>query len=142
VLLKPEIFISAITPDTEINDLIHEALLEDDRVKNILTVLQDRKSVKDWELREGLLMYRGKIFVPWDDTIRNLILEARHDALAAGHPGQARTLELVSRNFYWPSMKHFVNSYIRHCENCLLGTSGQYNAGFSGLQAEDRRNSL
>jgi hypothetical protein len=33
VLLKPDIFISAITPDTEINDLIRKALLEDDRSK-------------------------------------------------------------------------------------------------------------
>jgi hypothetical protein len=119
VLLKPEIFIAAITPDTVINDLIREALLEDDRVKNILTLLRDGKSVKDWVLREGLLMYQGKIFVPQDDTIRNLILESRHDAPAAGHPGQARTLELVARNFYWPLMKRFVNSYVGHCESCL-----------------------
>jgi hypothetical protein len=69
VLLKPDIFISATTPDMEINNLIREALLEDDRVKNILALLQDGKAVKDWELREGLLMHQGKIFVPQDETV-------------------------------------------------------------------------
>ncbi|QRW24326.1 Retrotransposable element Tf2 protein [Rhizoctonia solani] len=119
VLLKPELFISSITPDQEINDLIGEAIYEDNRLREILQKLQNKEKVIDWELKEGLLWYQGKIFVPKDETIRNLILESRHDALAAGHPGQARTLELVSRNYYWPSLKKFVNSYVSHCETCI-----------------------
>ncbi|KAF8759769.1 hypothetical protein RHS01_01831 [Rhizoctonia solani] len=119
VLLKPELFIASITPDQEINDLIGEAIYEDDRLKEILLKLQNKEKVTDWELKEGLLCFQGKIFVPKDNTIRNLILESRHDALAAGHPGQARTLELVSRNYYWPSLKKFVNSYVSHCETCI-----------------------
>ncbi|QRW24358.1 Retrotransposable element Tf2 protein [Rhizoctonia solani] len=119
VLLKPELFISSITPDQEINDLIGEAIYEDERLKEILYKLQNKNKVVDWELKEGLLWFQGKIFVPKDETIRNLILESRHDALAAGHPGQTRTLELVSRNYYWPSLKKFVNSYVNHCETCI-----------------------
>ncbi|QRW22541.1 Retrotransposable element Tf2 protein [Rhizoctonia solani] len=119
VLLKPELFILSITPDQEINDLIGEAIYEDNRLKEILHKLQNKEKVLDWELREGLLWFQGKIFVPKDDTIRNLILESRHDALAAGHPGQARTLELVSRSYYWPLLKKFVNSYVSHCETCI-----------------------
>ncbi|KAF8749931.1 hypothetical protein RHS01_09606 [Rhizoctonia solani] len=110
VLLKPELFIASITLDQEINDLIGEAIYEDNRLKEILHKLQDKEKVTDWELKEGLLWHQGKIFVPKDNTIRNLILESRHDALAAGHPGQARTLELVSRNYYWPSMKKTVKA--------------------------------
>ncbi|QRW17537.1 Transposon Tf2-12 polyprotein [Rhizoctonia solani] len=119
VLLKPELFIASITPDQEINDLIGKAIYEDDRLKEILLKLQNKEKVLDWELREGLLWYQGKIFVPKDNTIRNLILESRHDALAAGHPGQARTLELISRSYYWPSLKKFVNSYVSHCKTCI-----------------------
>ncbi|QRW25688.1 Retrotransposable element Tf2 protein [Rhizoctonia solani] len=119
VLLKPELFISSITPDQEINDLIGKAIYEDNRLKEILHKLQNREKVTDWELREGLLWHQGRIFVPKDNTIRNLIMESRHDALAAGHPGQARTLELVSRSYYWPSMKKFVNSYVSHCKTCI-----------------------
>ncbi|QRW26231.1 Retrotransposable element Tf2 protein [Rhizoctonia solani] len=119
VLLKPELFISSITPDQEINDLIGKAIYEDKRLKEILLKLQNKEKVTDWELKEGLLWHQRKIFVPKDDTIRNLIVESRHDALAAGHPGQARTLELVSQNYYWPSLKKFVNSYVSHCETCI-----------------------
>jgi hypothetical protein len=103
-------------------------------------MLQDGKAVKDWELREGLLMHQGKIFVPRDETVRNLILESRHDAPAAGHPGQACTLELVARTYYWPSLKRFVNSYIGHCETCLRSKpSNQLPTGLLGpLEIPDR----
>ncbi|QRW17323.1 Retrotransposable element Tf2 protein [Rhizoctonia solani] len=126
VLLKPELFIASITPDQEINNLIGKAIYEDNRLKEILHKLQGKEKVTDWELKEGLLWHQGKIFVPKDNTIRNLILESRHDALAAGHPGQARTLELVSRNYYWPSMKKFVNSYVSHCETYSQTPLGRY----------------
>ncbi|QRW20375.1 Retrotransposable element Tf2 protein [Rhizoctonia solani] len=96
VLLKPELFIASITPDQEINDLIGKAIYEDDHLKEILHKLQNKEKILDWELKEGLLWYQGKIFVPKDNTIRNLILESRHDALAAGHPGQARTFVITS----------------------------------------------
>jgi len=54
------------------------------------------------EENSWLLIYDGLIWIPDDDTLRLRILRDHHDAQAAGRPGQARTLELISRNFYWP----------------------------------------
>ncbi|QRW15592.1 Retrotransposable element Tf2 protein [Rhizoctonia solani] len=119
VLLKPELIIASITPNQEINDLIGEAIYKDSCLQEILHKLQNKDKVADWGLKECLLWFQGKIFVPKDETIRNLILESRHDVLSAGHPGQARTLELVSRNYYWPSMKKIFNSYVSHCKTCI-----------------------
>jgi hypothetical protein len=48
----------------------------------------------------GLLLYEGLIWVPDDDDLRLRILQQHHDSQAAGHPGRAKTLELVSRNIY------------------------------------------
>ncbi|EUC65928.1 Transposon Tf2-1 polyprotein, putative [Rhizoctonia solani AG-3 Rhs1AP] len=118
-LLNPEIFIASITPDQEINDLIGEALYEDPRSREILDSIKHKKTVQDWTLQEGLLWHKGEIFVPQNEKIRNLILESRHDALSAGHPGQLRTLELISRTYWWPSMKKSVKSYVEHCEVCI-----------------------
>jgi hypothetical protein len=36
----------------------------------------------------------------------------------AGHPGQAKTLELISRNYYWPHQRQYVSRYIDHCDIC------------------------
>jgi hypothetical protein len=118
-LLQPEQFsISAITPDSKIEDLVREAIDEDPHVESILRDLRNDKEVAGWELVNGLLFFTGRIFVPLDQTIRKLVLEAHHDAPAAGHPGQARTLELVSRRFYWPSLKKSVNQYVEACDSC------------------------
>ncbi|QRV96830.1 Transposon Ty3-G Gag-Pol polyprotein [Ceratobasidium sp. AG-Ba] len=41
-----------------------------------------------------------------------------HDNPIAGHQGQARTLELISRRYYWPAMKAQVNRFVESCEVC------------------------
>jgi len=64
----------------------------------------------------GLLMYNGLIWIPDNDTLRLRILRDYHDAQAAGHLGRARTLELVSRNFYWPRQRKYVHRYVDHCD--------------------------
>ncbi|QRV91972.1 Transposon Tf2-12 polyprotein [Ceratobasidium sp. AG-Ba] len=39
--------------------------------------------------------------------------------MAAGHPGQFRTLELINRKYHWKSLKKSVNSYVSNCESCI-----------------------
>jgi hypothetical protein len=55
-----------------------------------------------YEEDNRLLLYEGLIWVPNNDELRLQILHEHHDTQAAGHPGRAKTLELVSRNYYWP----------------------------------------
>ena len=88
ILLPEKLFVLAIAPDQEIQDLIGEAIHEDLRSKEILQLFHQGKTVKDWELKEGILWFKGKIFVPKNEDIWKLIVESRHDAPAAGHPGQ------------------------------------------------------
>jgi len=63
-------------------------------------------------------MYDGLIWISDNDTLRLRILRDYHDAQAVGHPGRARTLELVSRNFYWPGQQKYVHRYVDHCDTC------------------------
>ena len=81
-------------------------------------MLRKGELVKDWKSKEGIAYFKDKLFVPKEDHIRKLILEAHHDAPAAGHPRQKRTLELISRRYYWPSMTKTVNRYVEGCESC------------------------
>ena len=52
------------------------------------------KSVKlsEWSIENGLLYYRGKIYVPGSE-LRHWILTLCHDSKLAGHPGRWKTLE-------------------------------------------------
>ncbi|KAB5587545.1 Retrotransposable element Tf2 [Ceratobasidium theobromae] len=118
-LLSPELFINAITSDVDIENLICEILDEDSKVSKVLESLRKGEDLEFWTLDNGLLFFRGKIYIPNDLTLRKLVIESRHDNIAAGHPGHFRTLELISRMFYWPGMKKSIVSYINTCESCI-----------------------
>jgi hypothetical protein len=34
------------------------------------------------------------------------------------HAGHFNTLELISRNYWWPHMSHYVGIYMKHCDLC------------------------
>lgn len=41
-----------------------------------------------------------------------------HDLKSAGHPGQLKTVELVSRNYWWPNWRTYVKKYVDGCDVC------------------------
>jgi transposase InsO family protein len=66
-----------------------------------------------------LILHRGRIFVPDNDDVQLRILRTRHDHPLAGHPGIAKTVEIIRRDFYWPKMRKFVDRYVSHCQECV-----------------------
>jgi hypothetical protein len=72
----------------------------------------------EWSESDGLLMFRGKIYVPKDRDLRRRIVEQHHDTRIAGHAGRFKTLELVARNYWWPQMSHYIGIYVKHCDLC------------------------
>src|SRR6266568_108403 len=73
----------------------------------------------EWSERDGLLYYRGCIYVPTSSELRRRIVSLCHDTKVAGHPRRFKTLELVSRNYWWPNMSQYVGQYVSHCDLCL-----------------------
>jgi hypothetical protein len=71
-----------------------------------------------WSESDGLLMFRGKIYVPNDKGLRHCIIKQHHDTRIAGHAGRFKTLKLVSRNHWWPQMSCYISTYVKHCDLC------------------------
>ena len=87
-----------------------------------------RKGLEEWNTEEGLLLYKGRIYVPNDDKLRAEIVKIHHDSPAVGHPGRHKTQELISRNYWWPSMAQFIDRYVEACDNCLRSKPKLHNA--------------
>jgi hypothetical protein len=108
-----------------INNII-KAQQEDPGLQGVMELCKKENSlpksilvgVKDYEVYEDLLWYKGKIVVPEDRDCRLAIMRLHHDSPIAGHQGHARTLELVSRCYYWPGMKQSVKKYVDSCKQC------------------------
>ena len=73
----------------------------------------------EWSEHDGLLCFQDRIYVPNDLELRRRITAQHHDTRVAGHPGRWKTLELVSCNYWWPQMSHYIGQYVKTCDPCL-----------------------
>jgi hypothetical protein len=69
----------------------------------------------EWSESDGLLMFRGKIYVPNDEDLQHRIIEQHHDTHIAGHAGRFKTLELIACNYWWLQMSHYIGIYVKTC---------------------------
>jgi len=68
--------------------------------------------------RNGLWHYSEQIIVPDHKKLQQRCISLHHDGPAAGHPGRNATLELIQRQFWWPSLRRDVNIYVAGCASC------------------------
>jgi hypothetical protein len=61
----------------------------------------------------------GLEFVPEEERMETLRLV--HDDLSAGHFGEKKTYELLTRNYWWPGCRKMVKEYVKTCEVCNRG---------------------
>jgi Integrase zinc binding domain len=69
-----------------------------------------------WSRQEnGLVMFKGKVFVPGTNQLQEEVMNIHHDGPMEGHPGVYRSIELVERNYWWPTLRKDVESYVSGC---------------------------
>ncbi|KAE8228970.1 hypothetical protein CF326_g6075 [Tilletia indica] len=71
-----------------------------------------------YERRNDVVMYRDRVYIPPSGDLRQRVVAAVHDSLPAGHPGPARTIELLRRTHDFPGSRRFVRAYVRSCDTC------------------------
>ncbi|QRW21929.1 Retrotransposable element Tf2 protein [Rhizoctonia solani] len=118
--------VALVTLEKELQRQIESSLDQDKLLEEILLFLQNKskappsikRAFKDYKMEAGLLFYQGQIVVPDVGTLRTDLLWIFHNSPLAGHPGRQRTLELVSRNYYWPGIRADTYWHIDSCKTC------------------------
>lgn len=130
-LLKPEFFrVNALRQGHALltgqeNELLRKIRASKDYDENVVKAVEELRKTPhrrlegdEWSEEQGLILFRGKVYVPKDMDLRRKIVEAHHDTPLAGHPGRWKTLELISRNYWWPGLSRYVASYLKGCDRC------------------------
>jgi len=73
---------------------------------------------KEWREVDGIMYKEGKVYVPKDNVLRAEIIRLHHDTPVGGHGRQWKTVELVTRNFWWPGVMKKVKQYVEGCNSC------------------------
>lgn len=100
----------------------HDPFIEDDA----------RSPKPSLEKLEDYYYHQGRLYAP--PPVRVRILQSCHDAPAAGHPGRAKTLDLVLRTFSWPGVRRFTRSFVTSCDLCQRTKSPRH-APYGFLQS-------
>jgi len=115
----------AVQPDPGwIATLLTEAYQVDQFPGRILGLLCDGTmqgkeiSLADCKEMNGRLFYWDCIFVLDHIPLRLQLLQDHHDPPTMGHPGRAKTLELLARKYYWLSMRKDVDRFVQNCHVC------------------------
>ena len=63
-------------------------------------------------------MKEGKVYVLKDEELRAEVIWLHHDVPMAGHGGRWKTIELVTRNYWWLGVTRDVGRYVEGCDLC------------------------
>ena len=93
--------------------------------KDIVRILEEIKktNIKElrgdkWRIEEDLVLKEGKIYMLKDGELRVEIIQLHHNVLAARYRGQWKTVELVTRNYWWPGVTKDIRRYVEECNLC------------------------
>ena len=109
-------------PEVNIVERIKKARGKDE---NVVRVVEEMKRAKikelrgeEWKIEGELVLKEGKIYIPKDKELRAEVIRLYHDVLAAEHRGQWKTVELVTRNYWWLGVTRDVGRYVEGCDLC------------------------
>ena len=58
----------------------------------------------EWKIEGDLVLKKRKVYVPKDEELRAEVIQLHHDIPVTGHEGRWKTVELVTRNYWWPGV--------------------------------------
>ena len=93
--------------------------------EDVVRVVEEMKKVgvkklqgNEWKIEGDLVLKKGKIYVLKDEELRTKVIWLQHDVPAAEHGGRWKTVELVTRNYWWPGVTRDIGRYVEGCDLC------------------------
>jgi len=109
-------------PEVDLVEKIKKARSKDE---GVIRVVEEMKKVgvkklrgNEWKIEEDLVLKEGKVYVPKNEELRAEVIWLHHDVPTAGHGGRWKTVELVTRNYWWLGVTRDIGKYVEGCDLC------------------------
>ena len=106
-------------------DIIKKIKKARSKDKDVVRVVEEMKKagVKElqgnkWKIEGDLVLKEGKVYVLKEEELRAEVIQLHHDVLAVLYRGRWKTVELVTRNYWWPGVMRDIERYVERCDLC------------------------
>ena len=103
--------------NSEWTKLILEAGTKDKQWSSVRSALMSGKLIDNLSLQDDLVLFKNRIYLPDCNDLKLTVTRQAHDVKVAGHFGRDKTLELLTRNYYWPNLDDWVRTYVKTCDD-------------------------
>ncbi|GAU26218.1 hypothetical protein TSUD_354400 [Trifolium subterraneum] len=104
-----------------------QQLLQDDEFQQLLAQVQRQPhDHKDFKVIDGLLFFKGKLFLPSKSPLKQTLLEEFHSSIIGGHSGVHRTYGRLQENVFWHGMQSDVTQFVKSCATCQQTKSSNH----------------
>lgn len=100
-------------------DDIKASYSEDAKCRTLLAKLALSPDAEPhFQLRQGLLRYKDRIWVGNDGALQQKIIEAFHSSPIRGHSCVPASYQRIKRLFAWTGLKSAVQHFVKSCPTC------------------------
>ena len=146
-LFQPDLTIALNETDRSTDQIIEDEYPNDDFIQEIMNLIRSgtqrskKISLSECTIQNNKLYYQDRLIIPDHDELKLKLLRYVHDSPVGGHNGRAKTLELLQRQYYWPSMHETVRRYVASCHICsrMKPSREKYQGLLKPLPVPERR---
>ena len=72
----------------------------------------------EWQIEGDLVLKEKKMYVPKDEELRVEIIQLYYNMPAVGYGRRWKTVELVTKSYWWPGITRNIGRYVERCDLC------------------------
>ena len=110
------------TCESDVKERVKSAQEIDAFFKTVKSNLEQNPTGLKYEgcqfLNDGLLTYKGTLYIPSCDDLKRFIMDELHKRPYIGHPSYQKMITATGKLFYWPRLKKDIVDYLAKCLKC------------------------
>lgn len=100
-------------------DQLKQWYSSDSEAKSLLAqLLVDGSARPPYQLRNGIIFYKDRIWLGPNRALQQQLLEALHNSPVGGHSGAPATFQKLRPLFFWPGMRADILQHVQSCATC------------------------